>query len=195
MRFNLKLQKWYYTLNDFRGNRKKTSTVKLEEDTRDRDQDQDVNQAEGLRLYRSLHVLSNLHNEVMAGVYMQGYQITVTAFLAFPAFISIRCSHSLPLSTFFLFPLLVTMTTFMIGTLTTILIQKYEKSVSVINVLSKRDKNSPGTGNKGNCLERELASLAPLKCWIGSVYFMSRSTTLVYLGFILNLVSSLLLTF
>ena len=153
-----------------------------------------------IRLYKYLMLQKNLHNIVYSGFYLQGFLIIETAIIAVAAFCSIRLYHSIELSYFIMFPMLTVIVIIEVLVFTTVLAQLYETSAELVKktmfqMLLTETSVWESTSTVKQLREKEIAACYPLRSWIGDMYFMKRSTKLVFLGFLLDFIIYMLLTF
>jgi hypothetical protein len=74
--------------------------------------------------------------------------------------------------------------------------RKNEKSVKVLVEAFPMLINDAEQGfGREKLWKRELIAYESLKCWIGNMYYMKRSTKDIFFGFITNLLASLLVAF
>ena len=153
-----------------------------------------------IRLYKSLMLQNNLHNIVYAELYVRGYFVVETSFIAVCAYCSIRLYHAIELSYFLIFPMCTVLIIVQVIVVTTVLAQIYETSTKIVSktmlqMLLIESGSGKSTSFMKKIYEKEIAACYPLRSWIGSMYFMKKSTKLVFLGFILNFIIFMLLTF
>ena len=153
-----------------------------------------------LNLYRSLTIQSSFYNNVFAECFLSVYLFLAICFFAFSAFCSIRLYHVLEPSIYILFPLATLLTVFQMVLIISIISKKFEKSVNILTVAFSKvvafEFNSSPSQTRGmkKNVNAQIASLTVLKTWIGDLYYMKRSTKLIYVGFSINVVLSMLVT-
>ena len=153
-----------------------------------------------IRLYRYLVLQRNLHNSVYSKLYLPGYLVVEITCIAITAYCSIRLYHTIELSYFVMFPMVTVIITIEVLVVTTVLAQQYETSANLVKqtmfqMLLTESTSGKSTFNMTKIREKEIAACYPLRSWIGDMYFMKKSTKLVFLGFMLNFIIFMLLTF
>jgi hypothetical protein len=156
---------------------------------------------DGIRAYRILKLQQNHYNSVLSKAFTQAYVMLLTLCIALYTYATLRLYASLPFSIYILFPFCcISVMPLQIFFITTFYPYPYDKSSKLINetmpsVLHNEIMDGGKNESHAKYVEQEIASCAPVKCYIGKTYFMKASTKLVFINFFSNLTIYLLLTF
>ena len=143
---------------------------------------------------------NNLYNSLYSRLYLTGYFVVEITFIGVAAYCSIRLYHAIEWSSFFMFPMVTVIIISQVLVVTTVLAQLYDTSAKLVKQtmfqMLVTDKNSgKSVSFMTQKYEKEIAACHPLRSWIGDMYFMKRSTKLVFLRFMLDFIIFMLISF
>jgi len=157
--------------------------------------DQDL-LSSNLKLFRCRYIQTLLYNHIFSRHFNRPYLLCLVLGFNVTAYCTVRESASFDLAVYVVFPFCTAVIGFLLIVLSNIMASVYHKSVDALGSMFPNTYPQDAHQRKLHRLAiMELRALRPSQLWIGSLYFMKKSTKLALIGFLINSTLYLLLTF